>query len=208
MPQTPILWSFRRCPYAMRARLAVKASGVQVHLREILLRDKPAAMLAASPKGTVPVLQTDTGVIEESFDVMRWALAQNDPQGWLKMPEAGFDLIAEADGPFKSALDRYKYHVRHVDGTREVAQAQGAAFLLKLDGMLAGETWLYGTQSLADMAILPFVRQFANTDRAWFDLQDWGNLLRWLNAFTQSDAFDAVMGKYAPWQAGEDGVFF
>ncbi|MDG1376471.1 MAG: glutathione S-transferase [Yoonia sp.] len=208
MPHTPILWSFRRCPYAMRARLAVKASGVEVNLREILLRDKPAAMLAASPKGTVPVLQTDTGVIDESFDVMRWALAQNDPQGWLRMPNAGFDLIAEADGSFKSALDRYKYHVRHVDGTREVAQSEGAAFLWKLDGILAGQDWLYGTQSLADMAILPFVRQFANADRAWFDLQEWGSLLRWLNAFTQSDGFAAVMVKYAPWQAGEDGVFF
>ena len=208
MTQTPILWSFRRCPYAMRARLAIKASGAQVELREILLRDKPAAMLEASPKGTVPVLETETGVVDESFDVMRWALSQSDPQSWLKMPDAGFDLIAEADGPFKSALDRYKYHVRHVDGTREAAQSEGAAFLWKLDGMLADQEWLYGSQSLADMAILPFVRQFANTDRAWFDAQDWENLLRWLNAFTASDAFVAVMGKYTPWQSGEDGVPF
>lgn len=208
MPQTPILWSFRRCPYAMRARLAIKASGVQVELREILLRDKPAAMLGASPKGTVPVLQTEAVIIDESFDVMRWALAQSDPQTWLAMPAEGFDLIAKADGPFKSALDRYKYHIRHVDGARETAQSEGAAFLWKLDGMLAGQEWLYGSQSLADMAILPFVRQFANTDRAWFDAQKWGNLPRWLNAFTESDAFAAVMGKYPPWQAGEDGVLF
>ncbi|MCO4843217.1 MAG: glutathione S-transferase [Yoonia sp.] len=208
MPQTPILWSFRRCPYAMRARLAIKASGVQVELREILLRDKPAAMLEASPKGTVPVLETETGVVDESFDVMRWALAQGDPQGWLNMPAAGFELIAGVDGPFKSALDRYKYHVRHAAGTREAAQAEGAAFLWKLDGMLAGQDWLYRSQSLADMAILPFVRQFANTERAWFDAQDWKNLLRWLNAFTTSDAFAAVMIKYPPWQTGEDGVLF
>mgnify|MGYP001164410175 FL=1 len=208
MPQTPILWSFRRCPYAMRARLAIKASGVRVELREILLRDKPAAMLEASPKGTVPVLETGAGVVDESFDVMRWALAQSDPQNWLEMPAAGFDLIAEADGPFKSALDRYKYHVRHVDGTREAAQSEGAALLWKLDRMLVGQDWLYGTQSLADMAILPFVRQFANTDRTWFDAQNWENLLRWLTGFTDSDAFAAVMGKYPPWQAGEDGVLF
>lgn len=208
MPQTPILWSFRRCPYAMRARLAIKASCVQVELREILLRDKPAAMLVASPKGTVPVLETESGVIDESFDVMRWALSQSDPHAWLDMPAEGFDLITQSDGPFKSALDRYKYHVRHADGTREVAQSEGAAFLWHLDGMLAEQDWLYGSQSLADMAILPFVRQFANTDRAWFDAQAWENLLRWVNAFTSSDAFAAVMGKYTPWQAGEDGVLF
>lgn len=208
MPQIPILWSFRRCPYAMRARLAVKASCVKVELREIVLRDKPAAMLDASPKGTVPVLETKTGVIAESFDVMRWALAQSDPQGWLDMPIEGFEIIKEADGPFKSALDRYKYHVRHVDGAREAAQSEGAAFLWGLDRILGKQDWLYGSQSLADMAILPFVRQFANTDRAWFDAQDWENLLRWLNAFTSSNAFAAVMAKYTPWQAGEDGVLF
>lgn len=192
----------------MRARLAIKASGVQVHLREILLRDKPAAFLATSAKGTVPVVDTGDEVIAESFDLMRWALAQNDPQGWLDMPDAGFDLIAQADGPFKSALDRYKYHVRHVDGTRETAQAEGAAFLRDLDEMLAGQDWLYSKQSLADMAILPFVRQFSNTDRAWFDAQDWTHLHRWLNAFTASNAFADVMEKHAPWQDGQDGVLF
>ncbi len=208
MLQLPILWSFRRCPYAMRARLAVKASEVRVRLREILLRDKPVAMLVASPKGTVPVLETNAGVVDESFDVMRWALAQGDPQGWLDMPDVGFDLIAQSDGPFKVALDRYKYHVRHVDGTREAAQAEGAAFLRILDGMLAGQDWLYGSQSLADMAILPFVRQFANTDRAWFDSQNWPHLHRWLAAFLASDAFMAVMEKHEPWQDGQDGVLF
>ncbi len=101
MQQIPILWSFRRCPYAMRARLAIKASSTQVMLREILLRDKPAAFLATSAKGTVPVLDTGTQVISESFDIMRWALAQNEPQGWLAMPEAGLALIAQADGSFK-----------------------------------------------------------------------------------------------------------
>lgn len=192
----------------MRARLAIKASGVQVHLREILLRDKPAAFLATSSKGTVPVVDTGSDVIAESFDVMQWALTQNDPLGWLNMPDAGFALIAQTDGPFKSALDRYKYHVRHVDGTREAARAEGAAFLWQLNEMLEGQDWLYGMQSLADMAILPFVRQFSNTDRAWFDAQDWSNLNRWLNAFTGSDTFAAIMQKYEPWQNGQDGVLF
>lgn len=208
MPQPPILWTFRRCPFAMRARLAIKASGVQVRLREILLRDKPVEMLLASPKGTVPVVQAHDYVIDQSLDVMHWALAQNDPEGWLKLPEGGFDLIAQSDGPFKSALDRYKYHVRHVDGTREVARAEGATFLRTLDGMLDGQDWLYGAQSLADMAILPFVRQFANTDRAWFDAQDWPHLQRWLIAFLRSEAFTSVMEKYEPWQDGQDDVLF
>ena len=208
MHQTPILWSFRRCPYAMRARLAVQSSGQTVELREILLRDKPAAFLAASASGTVPCLDAQGHVIDESFDIMRWALAQDDPQGWLNMPKAGFALIEECDGPFKSALDRYKYFTRHPDGTRAKAQAEGAEYLHKLNKSLADGDWLYGSQSLADMAILPFVRQFANTDRAWFDAQDWPDVLGWLNRFTDSRDFAAIMTKYTPWQEGADRVNF
>lgn len=208
MTQYPILWSFRRCPYAMRARLAIASSGQKVELREILLRDKPAAFLTSSAKGTVPVLDQGSTVIAESIDVMLWALEQSDPAGWLNMPTAGNDLIAQADGPFKSALDLYKYHVRHPDGTRGIAQQDGAAFLARLDKMLDGQDWLFGHQTLADMAILPFVRQFANTDRAWFDAQDWPNLLRWLTAFAQSTAFAEVMTKYTPWQPDQDRVLF
>lgn len=208
MPQLPILWSFRRCPYAMRARLAIAASGQQVELREILLRDKPVPFLATSTKGTVPVLDLHGEVIAESIDVMKWALSQSDPNGWLNMPSNGHDLIARADGPFKTALDHYKYHVRHPDGTRATAQGDGAAFLMTLNDMLANKTWLYGTQSLTDMAILPFVRQFANTDRAWFNAQDWPHLLRWLNDFTDSAAFANAMTKYPPWQPDQDRVLF
>ena len=208
MQQLPILWSFRRCPYAMRARLAIAASGQQVVLREILLRDKPAAFLATSPKGTVPVLDTGDSVIAESIDVMKWALALSDPDGWLEMPDTGHALIAESDGPFKTALDLYKYHVRHPDVPRVSAQSDGAAFLTKLDDMLRGQDWLYGQRTLADMAILPFVRQFANADRLWFDAQDWPDLHRWLNAFTSSSTFAAVMQKYPPWQPDQDPVLF
>lgn len=208
MQQTPILWSFRRCPYAMRARLAVQSSGVQVELREILLRDKPETFLATSASGTVPCLDTGTDIIDESFDIMRWALAQADPSGWLNMPADGYDLVTQTDGPFKTALDHYKYHTRHPDRTRETAQGVAATFLHQLNTMLEGQDWLFGTQCLADMAILPFVRQFANTDRAWFDSQDWPHLLAWLNRFTDSIEFAAIMTKYAPWQAGTDGVNF
>lgn len=208
MTQYPILWSFRRCPYAMRARLAIASSGQKVELREILLRDKPEAFLATSAKGTVPVLDLDGAVIAESIDVMRWALGQSDPAGWLNMPAAGHNLIAQADGPFKTALDLYKYHVHHPDGTRGIAQQDGAAFLIQLDKMLIAQDWLYGQQSLADMAILPFVRQFANTDRAWFDAQDWPNLLRWLGAFTRNSGFANIMTKYPPWHPDQDRVLF
>jgi len=208
MQSLPILWSFRRCPYAMRARLAIKSSGQKVALREILLRDKPAAFLQTSAKGTVPVLDLHGSVIAESLDIMIWALTQSDPDGWLHMPDTGHALIAQADGPFKTALDHYKYHIRHPDGTRASAQADGAAFLTKLDQMLAGQDWLYGAQSLADMAILPFVRQFANTDRMWFDAQNWPHLHPWLARFTDGPQFAAVMTKFPTWQSGQDDVPF
>ena len=208
MQTLPILWSFRRCPYAMRARLAVQSSGVQVVLREILLRDKPDAFLAASVSGTVPCLETGTGIIDESFDIMLWALRRNDPQRWLDQPQSASELIAQTDGPFKASLDLYKYHSRHPSGTRDTAQADAARFLMELDQMLDGQDWLYGTQTLADMAILPFVRQFANTDRAWFDAQDWPYLIKWLNNFTDSAAFASIMTKYPPWQDGQDQVLF
>ncbi len=208
MHHKPILWSFRRCPYAMRARLAIQSSGQQVELREILLRDKPDAFLATSDSGTVPCLDVHGDVIDESYDIMRWALAQSDPEGWLDMPAAADALIEQADGPFKTALDLYKYHSRHPSGTRDAAQSQAAGFLLTLNAMLDGQDWLYGKKTLADMAILPFVRQFANTDRAWFDTQDWPHLLGWLNRFTGSAEFAAIMTKYAPWQSGSDGVNF
>lgn len=204
----PILWSFRRCPYAMRARLALQVSGQKVELREILLRDKPAAFLETSPSGTVPCLSSGGQVIDESYDIMRWALDQSDPEDWLNMPKAGDILIKEADGPFKSALDRYKYHVRHAEGTRETAQTEGAEFLNKLDEMLDGRMWLFDRKSLADMAILPFVRQFANTDRVWFDSQNWPNLQGWLLRFTTSEEFSSIMRKYDPWQPDADRITF
>ena len=186
------------------ARLSITSSGQRVELREILLRNKPAAFLTTSAKGTVPVLDLGGTVISESIDVMHWALGQSDPAGWLNMPTEGHDLIAQADGPFKSALDLYKYHVRHPDGTRSIAQHDGAH---RRYWQLNGQDWL-GKQSLADMAILPFVRQFANTDRAWFDTQDWPDLLRWLCTFTQSIAFANIMAKYTPWQPDQDRVLF
>lgn len=200
----PILWTFRRCPYAMRARLAIASAGVAVELREILLRDKPEGFLAASPKGTVPVVVEGDRVIEESLDVMLWALNQNDPEHWLDMPGLGFDLIEEADGPFKQALDRTKYAVRYPDVEIEAERHKAGRFLVKLNAMLDGKPWLFGeAPRLADMAILPFVRQFAHTDLDWFTTQPWTDVARWLEVFKSSDRFRSIMTKYPQWQPGD-----
>ncbi len=205
----PVLWTFRRCPYAMRARLAIASAGVAVELREILLRDKPDAFLVASPKGTVPVVQIGDKVIEESLDVMFWALNQNDPEDWLEMPGVGFDLIDEADGPFKQALDRTKYAVRFPDVDIEVERHKAGLFILKLDGMLSDKAWLFGdAPRLADMAVLPFVRQFAHVDLDWFTAQPWPHVTRWLEAFKASDRFRSIMTKYPQWHPGDAPTAF
>lgn len=209
MADLPILWSFRRCPYAMRARLAIQSSGQPVALQEILLKDKPAPFLAASPKGTVPVVQDGPRVIEESRDVMLWALAKNDPEGWLDMPDEGYALIDECDGPFKKALDHTKYAVRYPELDESEEREKALAFLRKLDARLQDTPFLMGSRrTLADMAILPFVRQFANTDRAWFDAQGLTTLTHWLDDFLTSDRFRAIMVKYPPWQEGQDQIIF
>lgn len=200
---TPILYSFRRCPYAMRARLAVSVSGIEVALREIVLRDKAPAFLAVSPSATVPCLEDNGSVIDESLDVMIWALSQNDPDGWLEMPKAGHDLIAEADGPFKKALDQTKYHTRYPDLDPEESRAKAMAFLTALEPQLA-EGFLFGPRpSLADMAILPFVRQFAFIDKARFDADAGPNLSGWLETFLVSDLFATIMPKLPKWVEGE-----
>jgi glutathione S-transferase len=197
----PILYSFRRCPYAMRARLAILSAGIEVELREILLRDKPQEMLDASPKGTVPVLILKDRVIDESRDIMEWALAQHDPEGLLDMPPDAQDWIAAIEGPFKSALDRYKYAPRY-NGADPVAERDVAAQILyRAEAQLQKALWLYGPHpSFADLATLTFVRQYANVDRAWFDAQDWSGVRGWLDRFLASDRFAAIMTRYPKWE--------
>lgn len=207
----PVLYTFRRCPYAIRARLALAASGVEYELREVDLKNKPQEMLAASPKGTVPVLVHSGGnVMDESLDIMRWALARNDPDLWLQQGPMTdmLTLIASNDGAFKHALDRYKYPHRFPDepgnNVKTFALAQrdeGARWLQLVESRLV-KGWLFGNQaSLADMACLPFVRQFAHTDAAWFAAQPWPQLQAWLANFEASALFKCVMGKHPPWQA-------
>jgi glutathione S-transferase len=210
----PVLYSFRRCPYAMRARLAIAASGQACELREVVLRDKPASLLQASPKGTVPVLVDTTGaVIDQSLDIMLWALGRNDPQGWLA-PQDGtlqqaLELVAQNDGPFKQSLDRYKYPVRYGLDDGVPAREAAVPWLLDLNQRIERTGFVLGTRtSLADMAIAPFVRQFAMTDAAWFANQPWPALQAWLHAFVQSELFVQVMPRFDQWQEGTAGVRF
>ena len=165
-----ILYSFRRCPYAIRARLALAISETPYELREVRLSRKPAAMLEASPKGTVPVLVlADGSVIDESSQIMRWALDRNDPEGWLERDDPA--LIERNDGSFKHDLDRYKYPDRHDSNALEHRQ-RGMEFLSLLDARLAEHAHLCGSQrGMADAAIMPFVRQFAGVDSEWFAAQ-------------------------------------
>lgn len=205
----PVFYSFRRCPYAIRARLALASSGLRVALREVLLRDKAAAFLEASPSATVPCLVTPEVVIDESLDIMLWALAKSDPEALLDMPAHGHDLIAHCDGPFKTALDLYKYHSRRPDSDRTVPRDEAASFLHLLDTQLADNDWLFGgAPRLADLAILPFVRQFAFVDKAWFDAQEWPALWGWLERFITSPRFHNVFQRFAVWQPGDAVVVF
>lgn len=209
MAQHPILWSFRRCPYAIRARLAIASAGVAVELREIELKNKPEPFLQTSASATVPALRIGDAVIDESLDIMVWALKQNDPEHLLDMPDAGWDLILTNDGPFKAALDHTKYAVRFPELDRDVERSKASAILTELDQRLGDRTWLFGNRpSLADLAIVPFVRQFANTDRDWFDAQSWSALVHWLDRVLASDRFASVMTKYAPWSEGDAPVLF
>lgn len=200
MKIAPVLYSFRRCPYAIRSRLALQYAGQMVDLQEVSLRDKPPEMLAISPKGTVPVLQLADGtVLEESLDIMLWALRKDDPSQLLpaadELPET-LALIAANDGDFKHWLDRYKYAVRHPEHSPEYYRQQGEVFLQQLEQRLSQTTYLSGEQiTLSDIAIVPFVRQFAFVDKAWFDAADYPALQRWLENWLASDVFLRVMAK-------------
>ncbi|WP_331695557.1 glutathione S-transferase [Pseudomonas sp. ZY71] len=191
------LYSFRRCPYAMRARMALRYSGVPVDIIEVSLKAKPAEMLAISPKGTVPVLDAGGRVIDESLEIMRWALAQHDPQGWLLDGDSRIaELIEANDQGFKVHLNRYKYAERYPEQPMEVYRAEGALFLRRLDELLTDRDYLLTDHpSLADIALLPFVRQFAHVDREWFAQTPYVRLQAWLQRFLESELFTSIMKK-------------
>lgn len=190
----------------MRARLALDVSGVQTELREVVLRDKPRAFLDASPSATVPCLVCPDQTIDESLDIMRWALAQHDPEDWLEMPQAGYDLIAHFDGPFKDALDRTKYATRFPEEDAASHRSVAQSILMELERSM--QAHIFGKPTLADQAILPFVRQFAFIDKDWFDGQDWPKLSAWLESFLKSPRFARIMPKYTQWQPGDAPVLF
>ena len=200
----PILYSFRRCPYAMRARMSLLESGVEVELREVILRDRPEHMMDISPKGTVPVLLLPDGtVIEESLDIMLWSLDESWLAGDWK------ELIDVNDGDFKHHLDRYKYNNRYENVLSPEEHREHALSILKTyDGRLSNQAYLCGDSiSLADLALSPFVRQFANTDRGWFDQLPLLHLHNWLIGILEGDLFKSCMVKHKQWQNGQVPIY-
>ncbi|MDH5480788.1 MAG: glutathione S-transferase [Nitrosomonas sp.] len=199
----PLLFTFRRCPFAIRARLAINISGVEVNTHEVSLRDKPKELLACSPKGTVPVIKfPDGSVIEESLDIMQWALSKNDPEQWLEnKPKASMEsmsLITLNDGTFKQALDLYKYSARFPEYPESHYRAKAEFFLVELDGRLNKNKYLMGDRiTLSDMAIFPFIRQFCNVNKDWFYTSKYQHLILWLDELLESDNFHAVMKKHS-----------
>ena len=200
----PILYSFRRCPYAMRARMSLLESRVEVELREVILRDRPEHMMDISPKGTVPVLLLPDGaVIEESLDIMLWSLDESWLAGDWK------ELIDVNDGDFKHHLDRYKYNNRYENVLSSEEHREHALSILKTyDERLSNQAYLCGDSiSLADLALSPFVRQFANTDRGWFDQLPLLHLHNWLIGILEGDLFKSCMVKHKQWQNGQVPIY-
>jgi glutathione S-transferase len=211
-PSVPVLYSFRRCPYAMRARLAIKNAAIKVELREVVLRNKPEQLFAISAKATVPVLQlSDTCIIDESVDIMTWALSCNDTDHWLQEEKTAtiFQLIKDNDGEFKYFLDRYKYADRYPEHDALFYRQQGEDFLMECESRLAEHSFLCGsTLSLADMAIFPFIRQFAHVDLNWFQSSQYTHLNQWLSNHLQSALFISIMHKYPAWHVDDDATLF
>jgi glutathione S-transferase len=216
--QRPILYSFRRCPYAIRARLALLQAGLVVELREVDLKRKPAELLALSPAATVPVLDLGGGeVLTQSLDIVHWAFGQHDPDGWLTRGDAARDahLIALTDGEFKQALDRTKYPERfagqnteqNADRSANASRATAERCLIApLEAALASSAYLGGnTPNWADASVFPFVRQFAAIDAARWAAAPWPATQRWLAHWQSNPLLATCMVKAAVWQPGRAG---
>lgn len=203
-----ILYSFRRCPYAMRGRMGLKASGLPYEHREIILRDKPEEMLKVSPKGTVPVfVKNDGAIIDESLDLLKWALSQNDPMGWLKCDlEAAAALITANDTDFKHHLDRYKYASRYSDDAKRgdidmSHRLEAQKYIQDLEVRLTDGPYLLGeTQSIADIAIFPFIRQFSNVESEWWASAPYTKTGEWLERHLGASLFKDIMVKHPLWK--------
>ena len=215
---TAILYSFRRCPYAIRARMALKYAGIKVELREIDLDNPPEALCAISANATVPVLHLPDGrVFDESWDIVQWAVQQNDPDSWLGENNQYLiesDMLLETnDYSFKQDLDHYKYADRHPEHPMEYYREQGEEFLQELEDRLSATRHLLtDTLSIADIVIFPFIRQFAKVDEAWFNQTPYPNLQMWLNGFYDLERyegrlFSSVMNKYELWKQGDPAIY-
>ena len=194
----------------MRARMALVASGAEVMLREVLLKDKPAELLAASPKATVPVLVLSDGrVVEESLDVMQWALEYRDPLNWLEGEALESDWISACDGDFKHWLDRYKYSERYPEHTAEDYRQKAETFVQKLEDWLSVSDWVGGDAANAvDVALFPFIRQFVGVDPSWWQQAPYPKVRLWLENWLNSALFSAIMAKYPRWESGQPGERF
>ena len=204
----PILYSFRRCPYAIRARWALLSSNVDVELREVVLKDKPIEFLEVSNSGTVPCLQSKDNIIDESIDIMIWALRKNDPNGWLNMPDEGYGLIDEVEKKFKPQLDKTKYASRYPNDDSKISRRLAIDFLIAFDKKIKSQFLFGNVPKLADVAIFPFVRQFANIDINWFNKFEWKKLKDWLDFFVGSKMFIKSQKKFDQWRPDADPVFF
>ncbi len=208
----PILYSFRRCPYAMRARMAIHISSQKCEIREVLLRDKPPSMLEYSSKGTVPVLVLQSGeVIDESLDVIDWALNLNDPDNWQrsKNNEKTKELIKINDGEFKYHLDRYKYSKRYDNEDPEFHRKKCLSFIEKVNSELQNSKYIFDDAiSYIDISLLPFIRQFRIADKEWFDELPYENVKSWLSNFLNSELLKSIMFKYDLWKEGDEVTIF
>ena len=214
MMQTyPVLYSFRRCPYAMRARMAIYQANIKCELREVVLKDKPESMLLLSKKGTVPVLLTpDKKVIDQSCEVMHWALNKNDPDHWLDEDASQSQFMIDYnDNEFKHYLDRYKYHVGYPEQSQEYYRENAESFFKLIEKQLSenkGVALLGNRISFADIAIFPFIRQFAMVDLNWFKSSPYEFLKKWFSEIEQSDLFQNCMKKYEQWQPEQKPIYF
>jgi len=204
----PVLYSFRRCPYAIRARMVLVYSGIEVELREVKLADKAPEFIALSNKATVPVLQLEDGrILDESLDIISWSLSLNDPDGWIVGDNEG--LIRENDEAFKPLLDKYKYADRYPQLNQSEHRQLALPFLTLLNNRLEMDDYLIGSRlSIVDIAIMPFVRQFAGVEPDWFAQSELVALHRWLQNLEALALFKRVMTKYTVWKAGDAAVYF
>lgn len=209
----PVFYSFRRCPYCMRAHMALKYAGIKAELREVDLNDYPPQAQAISPKATVPVLLLPDGnIIDESWDIVKWALEQSDPDNWCGengkyMLDAEI-LIETNDFSFKEDLDHYKYADRYPEHTAEHYRQACEEFIEELEEMLADNSYLLAEQlSLADIGVFPFVRQFSLVDEEWFASAPYPRVRQWLNLLIKTRLFQQVFQKHETWREGTPVVY-